>query len=104
MSPAMLVADDERRHEETPESQYQKGVKLLCENGLQKVPKKYILPASERPSSTDTLDPDVAKKQNLQLPIIDLADLLGPNRPHALHSLAEACQQYGFFQVCTKYM
>ncbi|XP_028789377.1 protein DMR6-LIKE OXYGENASE 2-like isoform X2 [Neltuma alba] len=100
MSPAMLVADDDERcYDETAESQYQKGVKLLCENGLHRVPKKYILPASERPSSTNTGDPNVTNRQNLQLPIIDFADLLGPKRSQVLNSLAEACQLYGFFQL-----
>ncbi|KAK4281568.1 hypothetical protein QN277_013043 [Acacia crassicarpa] len=102
MSPAiiMLVDDDvERCHEETPEAQYQTGVKLLCENGLHRLPKKYIWPPSERPTRTDTQDPNVAGKQNLQLPVIDLADLLGPKRSQVLHSLADACQQYGFFQL-----
>ncbi|KAI9086265.1 hypothetical protein K1719_031719 [Acacia pycnantha] len=101
MSPAMmLVADDvERCYEETLETQYEKGVKLLCENGLHRLPKKYILPPFERPTRTDTQDPNVAGKQNLQLPVIDLADLLGPKRPQVLNSLADACQQYGFFQL-----
>ncbi|XP_054783445.1 probable 2-oxoglutarate-dependent dioxygenase SLC1 [Prosopis cineraria] len=94
MSPAMLVAD-ERRDDQTspPESQLLKGVKLLCENELHRVPNKYILPASERPGSTNTQDP------NLQLPIIDFGDLLGPKRPQGLNSMRDACQQYGFFQL-----
>lgn len=96
MSPAMAITD-QRGEDDTAESQYQKGVKQLLENGLHKVPKKYILPASDRPA-TNTEDPNVAK-QNLQLPIIDFSDLLGPCRPQVLQSIANACEQYGFFQV-----
>ncbi|KAI4300374.1 hypothetical protein L6164_033760 [Bauhinia variegata] len=93
MSPAMATTK-ERRDEESP---YQKGVKQLCENGLQRVPNKYILPSSERPNR-NVEDFNVAK-ENLQLPIIDFADLIGPNRPQALKSLANACETYGFFQL-----
>ncbi|KAK7337148.1 hypothetical protein VNO77_17709 [Canavalia gladiata] len=97
MSPAM-ARNEQRKEYDAPESQYQKGVKQLYEKGhLDSVPKKYILPASERPTKS-VEDPNVAK-QNLQLPIIDFAELLGPNRPQALQSLANACEQYGFFQL-----
>ncbi|WJX84707.1 hypothetical protein P8452_67251 [Trifolium repens] len=79
------------------ENEYHKGVKHLYEKGfLHKVPKKYIFPATERPTSID--DSNVAKEK-LQLPIIDFADLIGPNRPQALQSLANACEKYGFFQL-----
>ncbi|KAK7277453.1 hypothetical protein RJT34_22466 [Clitoria ternatea] len=91
MSPAMA------RDGDTQGSQYQKGVKQLVENGLETVPKKYILPPSDRPA-INSEDSNVAK-QNLQLPIIDFSDLLGPNRSQVLQSLANACEQYGFFQV-----
>lgn len=98
MSPAMVM-NDQRREDDIPEIQYHKGVKHLFENGhLQTVPRKYILPASDRPTTSIDVPNNVAK-QNLQLPIIDFADLLGPNRPQALQSLANACEQYGFFQV-----
>ncbi|XP_020213548.1 protein DMR6-LIKE OXYGENASE 1 [Cajanus cajan] len=97
MSPAMAL-NEQKSKDDIAESQYQKGVKHLCEKGhLHEVPKKYILPASERPTKS-VEDPNVAK-QNLQLPIIDYAELLGPNRPQVLKSLANACQQYGFFQL-----
>ena len=96
MSPAMLVTD-QKDNNDTPEIQYQKGVKQLLENGIHTVPKRYILPASDRPT-TSTEDPNVAK-ENFQLPIIDFSDLIGPNRPQVLQSLANACEQYGFFQV-----
>ncbi|KAK7267827.1 hypothetical protein RIF29_20506 [Crotalaria pallida] len=98
MSPAMAITNYSVEEDDLTESQYHKGVKQLIENGLEKVPKKYILPASDRPAATNTQAPNVAN-QNLQLPIIDLADLLGPRRPQVLQSLANACEQYGFFQL-----
>lgn len=86
------------------ESQYQKGVKHLCENGLIKVPKKYIFPSSDRPNIENNKPPPQTlhlciNPVNLNLPIIDLSELLGPNRSKVLHSLSIACQEYGFFQV-----
>jgi len=92
MSPAMAMNDS------TIESEYHKGVKHLYEKGyLHKVPKKYMFPASERP--TKSMDDSNVAKENLQLPIIDFTDLIGPNRLQALQSLANACEEYGFFQV-----
>ncbi|XP_061352423.1 probable 2-oxoglutarate-dependent dioxygenase SLC1 [Gastrolobium bilobum] len=99
MSPAMAM-NDQRSDNDIPESQYEKGVKHLYENGdLHRVPKKYILPASDRPTTNIMEDSNVDEKQKLQLPIIDFADLLGPNRSQVLQSLANACEQYGFFQL-----
>lgn len=93
----MAVAT-ETKEDERPESQYQKGVKHLCENGVNKVPKKYILPASDRPRMNYEGKLNV-RKQNLKLPVIDFSELQGANRPQVLKSLANACEQYGFFQV-----
>ena len=100
MSPAfVLEVQTNRKEEEQVEShEYLEGVKHLCDRGLAKVPRKYILPASERPF--------ISKKDgatNLKLPVIDLAQLQGPNRIHALESLSKACEEYGFFQVCMVY-
>ncbi|CAL0316937.1 unnamed protein product [Lupinus luteus] len=97
MSHAMAITEQNGEDEAT-KSQYQKGVKQLIDNGLQKVPKKYILPASDRPAARNKEDSNV-EKQNLQLPIIDFAELLGPFRPQVLQSLANACEEYGFFHV-----
>ncbi|KAJ1419464.1 Oxoglutarate/iron-dependent dioxygenase [Sesbania bispinosa] len=91
MSPGMAISDDASGSDE-----YQKGVKQLVENGLNTVPKKYILPPSDRPAASQ--DTNMAN-HNLHLPIIDFSDLLGPNRPQVLQDLANACEQYGFFQV-----
>ena len=97
MSPAMVMSAKTKQNDNL-ESQYQKGVKHLCENGINKVPKKYILPVSDRPNMKDRELINV-NKQNLKLPIIDFAELQGSNRPQVLKSLANACEQYGFFQV-----
>jgi len=89
MTPAMVGTGES--------DEYQKGVKHLVENGLHSIPKKYILPPSDRPG-TNSEDSNVAK-QNLELPIIDYSELLGPKRQQVLQSLANACEGYGFFQV-----
>ncbi|XP_010527892.1 PREDICTED: protein DMR6-LIKE OXYGENASE 1-like [Tarenaya hassleriana] len=91
MSPSMIPEVEEEN------KKYQKGVKHLCDNGLTKVPTKYILPEPDRPifRKSDKIKP----KENLKLPVIDFAELLGPNRPRVLQTLANACETYGFFQV-----
>ncbi|XP_010940496.1 probable 2-oxoglutarate-dependent dioxygenase SLC1 isoform X2 [Elaeis guineensis] len=93
-----MVMDLEIDGQESAESTYMKGVRHLCESGITKVPRKYILPVSERPQL-------IMKKErtstclNLKLPIIDLARLHTSDRSQVLESLAEACKVYGFFQV-----
>lgn len=93
MSPSMTAPVVEEKNKI-----YQKGVKHLCDNGLTKVPTKYIWPESDRPIFTKS-EKLIKPKQNLKLPIIDFAELLGPNRPHVLRTIAEGCETYGFFQV-----
>ncbi|KAH6806047.1 2-oxoglutarate and oxygenase superfamily protein [Perilla frutescens var. frutescens] len=80
-----------RKDELVNENLYQKGVKNMYENGIEHVPRKYVLPAAERPNEKSCID--------VELPLIDFAQLLGPNRSQLLHSLDYACQNYGFFQV-----
>ncbi|GMI79970.1 Germination Insensitive to ABA Mutant 2, Gain-of-function in ABA-modulated Seed germination 2 [Hibiscus trionum] len=93
MSPPAMANDGGIRESD----EFQKGVKHLFENGVSKVPNKYILPVSDRPN--------VHKEQanvgesSLKLPLIDFAELHGPNRSRVLDSLSSACQEYGFFQV-----
>ncbi|XP_073015583.1 probable 2-oxoglutarate-dependent dioxygenase SLC1 [Primulina eburnea] len=97
MSPAMAVSG-KLRNQDSLEIQYQKGVKNLYENGIEHVPRKYILPVSERPNVIDSeksSEPEI----NLQLPVIDFAELQGCNRAQVLKSLAHACENYGFFQL-----
>ncbi|KAL5740924.1 hypothetical protein ACOSQ2_030104 [Xanthoceras sorbifolium] len=117
MSPAMAIVDNQSKSKSKSkandggdddhvimESQYQKGVKHLCENGIKKVPRKYILPDSDRPNNADKQQPllhaaAAAATPNIKLPIIDFSELQGPNRAQVLKSLASACEEYGFFQV-----
>lgn len=96
MSPAILLQSEKRMNDSQSESQYQKGVKHLCENGIKKVPKKYILPIPDRPN---TGKESHYKEANIKLPVIDFAELQGPNRSQVLKALTNACEQYGFFQV-----
>ena len=98
MSPAIAMRSDNGNENEKQESQYQRGVKHLCENGVSKVPDKYILPILDRPTTTHE-EANLFNKGNLKLPVIDFAELQGSNRPQVLKSLANACEQYGFFQV-----
>ncbi|MQL90733.1 hypothetical protein Taro_023322 [Colocasia esculenta] len=84
------------RDEETLEK-YMKGVRHLCDSGLTRVPAKYILPATERPYAQGP--PSNPSDLKIKLPVVDLADIHTPNRAHVLASLAEACQEHGFFQV-----
>ncbi|KAL5546002.1 hypothetical protein UlMin_005689 [Ulmus minor] len=76
---------------------YQKGVQHLVEKGISRVPEKYILPIQERPNRRD--EEKISTKEKLKLPMIDFAELQGPNKAQVLKSLANACEQYGFFQV-----
>ncbi|XP_059669781.1 probable 2-oxoglutarate-dependent dioxygenase SLC1 [Cornus florida] len=97
MSPTMVMISESKREDDELEIRYQKGVKHLCENGITKLPKKYILPISDRPNSFKAKP--YQSQLNLKLPIIDFAELQGPNRSQVLKSLANACEQYGFFQL-----
>lgn len=98
MSPALAKPFERLKNEA---EDYHKGVKYLHENGIKRVPKKYILPISERPNYyAINGKPQLASKElNLKLPIIDFAKLHGPNRAQVLNSLSYACENYGFFQV-----
>ncbi|XP_059428014.1 probable 2-oxoglutarate-dependent dioxygenase SLC1 [Corylus avellana] len=99
MSPAMALKTETKEDDVTVqlESLYQKGVKHLCDSGINQVPNKYIWPVSDRPNVNDGELEEF--KKNLKLPIIDFSELQGSNRPQVLESLANACEQYGFFQL-----
>ncbi|KAF2289839.1 hypothetical protein GH714_038871 [Hevea brasiliensis] len=88
-----------KENDEALETQFQKGVKRLYEKGIDKIPNKYILPVQERPNNTSQAEPSETCRENIKLPIIDFAELQGSNRPQVLKSLADACKQYGFFQL-----
>lgn len=102
MAPGLSLAGELCRDDEQLESRYQKGVKYLCDNSngiMTRVPAKYVLPAPERPNSREGDDHCYARSSNLNLPVIDFAELQGPNRSQVIQSLAKACEEYGFFQV-----
>ncbi|KAF9676604.1 hypothetical protein SADUNF_Sadunf08G0019900 [Salix dunnii] len=96
MSPTIVLEVETRCEEEERLESHElhKGVKHLCERGITKVPRKYILPALDRPILTKKDD-----ATNFKLPVIDFDQLQGPNRIHALESLSKACEEYGFFQL-----
>lgn len=82
------------------ESKYQRGVRHLCEGGIERVPRKYVFPVSERPDlDTERSNVCYGSSQTLKLPVIDFARLQGSNRSQVLKCLANACEEYGFFQV-----
>ncbi|XP_008442759.2 probable 2-oxoglutarate-dependent dioxygenase SLC1 [Cucumis melo] len=97
MAPGLAVENGNTVMASEAQIMYQKGVKHLCDNGLNKLPSKYILPNSDRPDTCES--PHLHVSGPLQLPVIDFAQLLGPNRHHVIHSLTKACEEYGFFQV-----
>lgn len=100
MSPAMSNKAVEAKNEEEEQrleiKRYQKGVKHLSETGITKLPTKYILPVSDRPTTGDRN----AEDYGVKLPVIDFADLMqASSRSQVLQSLTKACEEYGFFQL-----
>lgn len=89
-------ATPQTTRDDSPENLYQKGVRNMYENGIEHVPRKYVLPASERPNLVSNSHDDLV---DLHLPVIDFSQLQGPNRAQTLQSLAHACENFGFFQV-----
>lgn len=98
MTAAETSIKKDEHESDNDDSFYFKGVKHLCETGITKVPNKYILPVSDRPDVNNEEDTTI-HQLNLKLPIIDFAELLGPNRSQVLESLNSACENHGFFQV-----
>lgn len=93
-----LVLQEAKREEKKNEelkSKLMKGVRHLCEGGITRVPSKYILPVSDRP---EPKEPRTVNSK-LKLPVIDLARLHTSDRSQVLQTLAQACEEYGFFQV-----
>lgn len=100
MFPALVMTVAEMSNgSDNEEDFYFKGVKHLCETGITEVPDKYILPVSDRPRVINEEDATSIDDLNLKLPIIDFAELHGPNRSRVLESLNSACANHGFFQV-----
>ncbi|KAI3416649.1 Fe2OG dioxygenase domain-containing protein [Psidium guajava] len=95
----VLVMESNHGHE-VEEGKYQRGVMHLCEGGIERVPGKYVFPVSERPSlDTERSNFCYSSNQTLTLPVIDFACLQGSDRSHVLKCLANACEEYGFFQL-----
>ncbi|KAI8563215.1 hypothetical protein RHMOL_Rhmol03G0095100 [Rhododendron molle] len=89
-------ADDDS----TSERECHKGVKHLWETGIAKLPKKYVLPESDRPNISKSGEPYRFKNSsNIQLPVIDFSELQGSNRAQVVKYLANACENYGCFQL-----
>ncbi|KAI8563567.1 hypothetical protein RHMOL_Rhmol03G0119400 [Rhododendron molle] len=99
LSHAAVEAKNEKEEQKREIRRYHKGVKHLCENGITKVPTKYILPVSDRPKNVGG-DHHNAQNDGLKLPVIDFALLMqASTRSHVLQSLTKACEEYGFFQL-----
>jgi len=90
-------------------------VQALAESGLSSIPSRYIRPLSQRPSNTLSSTPhqpsqthhehvhdQISGLQHANIPVIDLEQLLSENesvRKEGLKKMAEACSEWGFFQV-----
>jgi len=80
-------------------------VQALAESGLSSIPSRYIKPLSQRPS-TNTLPSAQTHHQHdhdhANIPVIDMEQLFSKNesvRKEGLKKMAEACSEWGFFQV-----
>ncbi|RWR93839.1 protein DMR6-LIKE OXYGENASE 2 [Cinnamomum micranthum f. kanehirae] len=93
----MSMAVETEMEDGSLDDRHLKGVRHLHESGITRIPNKYILPACDRPNIKGGERNNTQLK--LKLPIIDLSQLHGPNRSQVLKSLANACEEYGFFQV-----
>ncbi|CAL0328285.1 unnamed protein product [Lupinus luteus] len=84
-------------------------VQSLAESGLRLIPECYIKPKSQRPTNMNTtfVPNHASSSQNdhddpINIPIIDLQGLYGEDqtlREEVLGRVAEACREWGFFQV-----
>ncbi|KAF7845358.1 putative 2-oxoglutarate-dependent dioxygenase [Senna tora] len=81
-------------------------VQALAESGLTTIPECFIKPLSQRPTSlnnnnTSPNSPQQHQNNDLNIPTIDLGRLSGcpADREDTLRRMAEACQEWGFFQV-----
>ncbi|KAL5572230.1 hypothetical protein UlMin_021827 [Ulmus minor] len=62
-------------------------------SGTNFVPPNFIRPENDRPNLDEVHLCDVS------IPLVDLEDLHGPNHSDVINQIAQACQNYGFFQV-----
>ncbi|KAL4606242.1 hypothetical protein ACB092_09G087700 [Castanea dentata] len=71
-------------------------VQALSESGLTKIPDRYIKPTTDRPSPKNLDD------THINIPVIDLQNLLSNNQTlqyDTLSLISSACKEWGFFQV-----
>ncbi|XP_028794861.1 feruloyl CoA ortho-hydroxylase 1-like [Neltuma alba] len=70
------------------------GVKGLSDMGLKTLPKQYVQPLEERPSSFKVVPHD--HLQQYSIPIIDMANW---EHPDVADAICDAAEKWGFFQV-----
>ncbi|XP_052168093.1 probable 2-oxoglutarate-dependent dioxygenase SLC2 [Oryza glaberrima] len=71
-------------------SEWELGVRQLCDSGIITLPARYVLPPADRPARYVT--------PPALLPVVDLAALRARD-PCQLAALHAACRDYGFFQL-----
>ncbi|KAL6858751.1 hypothetical protein ACP4OV_017753 [Aristida adscensionis] len=79
-----------------------RGVRHLSDSGITRLPERYVLPASDRPTAAAAGKDDGGEVApgRVKLPVVDLARLRDPGeRAAVLETLDAACRDYGFFQV-----
>ncbi|XP_074292635.1 feruloyl CoA ortho-hydroxylase F6H1-3 [Silene latifolia] len=97
MSQEITFKDDEEpRMEDLTEyvTKTGHGVKGLSEMDLNNLPKQYIQPQSERPSSMKIKETDGVEESSI--PIIDLSKW---EDPWVANSICDAAEKWGFFQI-----
>lgn len=66
------------------------------DSGVVSVPSSFIRPPHLRPSLSD----QISAHDYIEIPIIDLSELVSGIRPlPIIHNIGRACQEWGFFQV-----
>lgn len=71
-------------------------VQIIAESGINAVPPRYIKPETDRPD----IDPCKAScSSDVNIPVIDLSGVKGDGRERTMQQIAEACKEWGFFQV-----
>ncbi|KAG5555820.1 hypothetical protein RHGRI_006462 [Rhododendron griersonianum] len=69
----------------------------LNQIGVAQVPRRFVLPPSERPGRSLRLNPST---NTTPLPVIDISSLHNPSlRPQVIEEIHVACEELGFFQV-----
>ncbi|KAL2337745.1 hypothetical protein Fmac_012191 [Flemingia macrophylla] len=85
-------------------------VQALAESGLTTIPERFIKPKSQRVTTTNNNTPNPNQsnshthddRENINIPVIDMKELYDGDerlREEAFRRVAEACKEWGFFQV-----